>query len=245
MTAGAAGTGPGTARRAVLVPDLDDELVVALNRVEELLLVLDFDGDPRPRLGHGEAERVDQVDGSASGEVLALPAPLDDRVALEALNRVQAAVGPTQTRYGRPAPAGGRLLGADGRYEHRSLRLVHLDAADLQVLAAAAAVLGEELATRPHSALSEAMTDGAEAAGGITPYGPATTPQALVEALARAHGLLDLAVTDDTRALAARVADLDHGDVVLTPAEDTAYERLAGRFNAMWTLSDPLARWTY
>ena len=221
-----------TGRRSVLVPDLDDELIVVLNQVEELLLVLDF--DQHPAGAHVDA-----------GEPLVLPAPLADRVALDALNRVQAAVAPTQTRHDRATPAGGRLLGADGRYEHRPLRLIHLEETDLQMLAAAAAVLGRELAIRPHSTLSEAMTDGAEAAGGVNPYGPAPTPQVLVETLARAHGLLDLAVTADTRALAARVTDLDHHDVVLTSDEEAAYQRLADRFNAMWASSDPLARWIY
>lgn len=251
----AAGPGGGTrggfsfGLRVVLVPDLGDELVTVLARVEELLLV------------------VDDAAGAADDlEPLVLPAPLAGRVALDALARVAAAVGPTQTRTDRPPPPGGRLLGPDGRSERRPLRLVTLDPADLHVLAAAAAVLGVELATRSGSELCEAMDVGADAAGEITPSttpsgavpgvtpdvvpaavssGSPTSAASLVEALARAHGLLDLVGTDDTRVLAARVADLDHGDVVLNAAEDAAYERLAGRFTTMWTSADPPTRWVH
>lgn len=208
-----------------LVPDLDDELVGTLGQVEELLLTLSaWEDDP--------------------DDPAVLPAPLAGRVALEALHRVQDAIAPTQTRQGRPAPAGGRLLGPDGRYEHRPLRLVALDPADLETLAAAAAALGRELATRPHSELAEAIAAGAEAAAPT--YGPAPAPVQLVEALARAHGLLDLVDTDDTALLRARLLeDGVAGDVVLTTQEGHAYGRLAERMNAMWALSDPLAHFLY
>lgn len=231
------GFGRGAVRRVVLVPDLDDELTVVLSQVEELLLTV-------------AAAALDALNDDHGHEVqpLMLPAPLAGRVALDALNRVQAVVEPTQTRDGRPAPGGGRLLGADGRYEHRPLRLVVLDPADLDVLSAAAATMGHELATGPRSVLWEVLHAGAEAAAGAGLYGLTETtviPHALVEALARAHDLLDLAVTDDTRTVATRVADLDHGDIVLTPSEDAAYERLRDRFNTTWTGADPLATWTY
>ena len=74
---------------------------------------------------------------------------------------------------------------------------------------------------------------------------PAPTPAALVVGLARAHGPLDLADTDDTATLRARLRAAGGADVVLTPAEEAAYHRLAGRTNAMWTSSNPLDRWLY
>ena len=123
------------------------------------------------------------------------------------------------------------------------LRLVEVDEQDLAVLAAAAAVLGRELATRPHGELAEAMDAGADAARGD--YGPAPTPVQLVETLARVHGLLDLASTADTELLTARIAAAGRDDVVLTAAEAAAYERIADRFNGMWALSDPLSRFLY
>jgi len=116
MRFGSFGSDHGGARR--LVPDLDDEMVFVLAQVEEVLLTLSaWESDP-----------------DAPAE---LPAPLAGRRALEALNRVQALIAPTQTRIDRN---GGeilvtvgpdRLLGPDGRYEHRPLRLVALDQADL------------------------------------------------------------------------------------------------------------------
>ena len=208
-----------------LLPDLDDELTHALGQLEELLLTLAAweDGPDAP---------------------VALPAPLADRQALQALERVAAVVTPTQTRAETTAPPGcGRLLGPDGHYEHMPLRLVEVDEQDLAVLAAAAAVLGRELATRPHGELAEAMEAGADAARGD--YGPAPTPVQLVETLARVHGLLDLAGTADTELLTARIAGAGRDDVVLTAAEAAAYERIADRFNGMWTLSDPLSRFLY
>jgi len=34
-------------------------------------------------------------------------------------------------------------------------------------------------------------------------------------------------------------------DEVLTAAEGTAYQRVVTRFNRMWTLADPVERFTY
>jgi hypothetical protein len=159
-----------------LVPDLDDELTHALGQLEELLSTL--------------AAWEDDPDAP-----LALPTPLAGRRALQALQRV------------------------------------------------AAAVLGRELATRPHSELVEAMEAGADAARGD--YGQAPTPVQLVATLARVHGLLDLAITADTELLTARIAAAGRNDVVLTTAEAAAYQRIADRFNGMWALSDPLSRFLY
>jgi len=35
------------------------------------------------------------------------------------------------------------------------------------------------------------------------------------------------------------------GDVVLTSVEEAAYQRLVTRFTGMWTLADPVDRFTY
>lgn len=209
-----------------LIPDLDDELCDALSRVEELLLTLavwEADPDDPPQL----------------------PAPLAGRVALEALNRVQDAVAPTQSRHQKPAPAGGRLLGPDGRYEHRPLRLATLDLADLAVLAASAAKLGRELAINPHGEIAEAMAAGAEAAASVTADAHAPRPVELVEALSRAHGVLDLADTDDTTTLAELITAAGEEDLVLTDDAEAAYQRTAQRFNTMWALGSGLDRFLY
>jgi hypothetical protein len=205
-----------------LIPDLDDELSHALYQVEELLLTLAV----------WEEDAADPV---------TLPAPLAHRATLDALNRVQAVINPTQSRTDRPTP-GGRIVGPDGHYEHRPLRLVRLDPTDVDVLGAAAALLGRELATEPHGELADAMAAGAEAA---TVYGPAPRPVQLVEALARAHGLLDLAPTGDTAHLAELLKAAGDSDLVLTPLGEAAYVRTADRFNAMWALNSGLDRFLY
>jgi len=35
------------------------------------------------------------------------------------------------------------------------------------------------------------------------------------------------------------------GDIVLTAAEEAAYQRVITRFDRMWTLADPVERFTY
>jgi hypothetical protein len=202
-----------------VVPDLDDELVFVLGQAEEVLLTLSaWESDP--------------------DEPAVLPAALADRRALDALNRVQSSIGPTQTRFDRngaaiPVTVGpARLLGPDRCYEHRPLRLVDLDQNDLDLLAAATAEMGRVLAVSPHSELADALAAGAEAAGDT--HRSAAEPVAIVMGLTRALGVLDLAVTDDTTLLAARIAVEPGTDVVLTPTEEAAYTRLADRINTMW-----------
>jgi hypothetical protein len=213
-----------------LVPDLDVELVFVLNQVEEVLLTLSaWESDP---------------DNPA-----VLPAPLAGRRALEALNRVQGLIAPTQTRTDRagaaiPVTVGpARLLGPDGRYEHRALRLVALDQADLDLLAAAAGEMGRALAVDPHGELADAISAGAEAAGAADR--PPLAPTEVVAGLARVLSVLDLAVTDDTAPLTARVEVQAGADVVLSLAEEAAYARLADRINTMWADRSGINRFLY
>jgi hypothetical protein len=206
-----------------LVPDLDDELCFALDLVEEVLLAL--------------AAREWNPDGPT-----VLAGPLVGWVALEALARVEGAIAPTQSSDDRPAPCGGRVLAPDRRYEHRPLRLVRIDEADLAVLSAAAAALGHQLAIDPCGQLAEAVTAGAEAATG---KGPAATPMRIVELFARVTGLLDLADTDDSVRLARRVAAVGDYDLVLSAAEEVAYQRTVDRFNEMWTSGSEIDRYLY
>jgi hypothetical protein len=212
-------------RRALvryLIPDLDDGLCNALGQVEQLLLTL--------------------ATWEEASEVPVLSAPLAGWVALKALYRVQAVISPTQTRADQPTPPG-RVLGPDGSDAHRPVRLVALDPADVEVLGAAAAVLGRELALDPYGEMFEAMAAAAEAAAGV--YGPEPLPVQLVEALARVHGLLDLAPTDDTARLTALLDAAGDTAVVLSRADEAAYIRTAERFNAMWGLSNGLDRFPH
>lgn len=126
------------------------------------------------------------------------------------------------------------MLAPDGRYEQNPLVPVQLAAADLDVLGRAARGLGA-------AARTFAVGDALEEASHI---GPHLTPTALVEHVARLHGVLDLEFTEDARTLLPRLQDSLVSDVVLTPSEDAAYRRTADRINTMWTGS-ALDRWAY
>ena len=209
---------------ATLIPDLDDELLHALSQIEELLLTL--------------AAWVSDQDEPAR-----LPEPLAGEVALAAVRAVCDGVRPTQSAGDHPAYPG-RLLGPDGRYEHRPLRLALLDPADVAVLSRAGQVLGLASATQPHSELVEAMAAGAEAAA--LSYGPAPTPGELVETIARVAGVLTPPDTDDTRVLAELLADAGHDqEIVLTTTQETAYQRITDQLNGVWALGSGLTRYTY
>ncbi len=115
-------TRPG--QRTVLVVDLDGEPLAPLRALEEILLCL------------GTWEDDDQKNPGTDTEPL--PAPLADRAALAAVQRLLTALAPTQSRgSGR-----GRLLAPDGRYEHAPITALTLPAAGINLLSATAAALG-------------------------------------------------------------------------------------------------------
>jgi len=210
--------------RVVVLLDLDEEFTAALGEVEELLLTLRWQetGDPDVLVVH--------------------PAALGGGVALQALRRVADTVRPTQTDP--DTATGGRLLGPDGRYEHVPLRFVRLRTADIDALSAAAAALGETVR-------SEEITDALRLHAGHQAQDRRFPDPvaALVALVARVAGVLDLEWTRDAELLRARLgqlaADDAAGDVVLTAAEEAAYQRVVTRFNQMWTLADPVERFTY
>jgi hypothetical protein len=106
-----------------LVPD--DDFWIQLERGEEPLLLQLAIAEDAER----DSERPYQ-----------LPAPIADRVALEAYHRVQDVLA---RRRRQPR---GRLLGPDGRYEHPPLLLVELPGEDLNVLDGALQALNRALA---------------------------------------------------------------------------------------------------
>jgi hypothetical protein len=203
-----------------LVPDLDDELTVALASVEELLLTLAA------------------WEGEDSG--LGLPVPLAGRVALEATGRLWAALAPTQGNRARQAGRTGRLFGPDGRYEHLPFRLADVDPGDVATLAAAARELGSPSASDP---ARDAVEVGADMAYGCHDE---TSCEQLVMRVAQIAGLLDLAETADTTVLRGLLETAGPaGDVVLTVDAEAAYQHLAGRFNQMWVLGSGMSRFLY
>ncbi|MEU8319037.1 hypothetical protein AB0C33_11760 [Nonomuraea sp. NPDC048881] len=110
----------GLGPRAVLVPDLGEDLARAVGELERLLLVL----------------RAAESVGSP------LPGPLAGGIALTALRRLWRAIGPTQGRRAAAARLAGRLYAPGGQVEHVPLRLVDVDPLDVATLSAAAVALG-------------------------------------------------------------------------------------------------------
>jgi hypothetical protein len=203
-----------------LVPDLDDELTVALASVEELLLTLAAWEDQDPGLG--------------------LPTPLAGQAALQATRRLWAALAPTQGDRALQGGRAGRLLGPGGRYEHLPFRLAEVDPGDVATLAAAARELGSPSASDP---VREGVEAGADLAYGR--HDEASCRQLVMRA-AQIAGLLDLAETDDTTVLRGLLeAAGPAGDVVLTADAEAAYQRLAGRVNQMWGLGSGISRFLY
>ncbi|WP_245159204.1 LuxR family transcriptional regulator [Blastococcus sp. TF02A-35] len=208
----------------MLVVDLDGEPLTPLCALEEILLCL------------GTWEDDDRQDPRADTEPLRLPAPLADRVALAATQRLLAVLAPTQSR----PPGCGRLLAPDGRYEHAPMTALTLPAADIDLLAATAATLG-------HSRLDP---DIAELVDGHVEQLDDTYCRAdrtdLVSLLARLAGLLDLSPTDDTRLLTARLQATSPGaDCVFSDAEEAAHARTADRMNHIWAHGSGIDRYLY
>ncbi|TQN37300.1 hypothetical protein FHU33_3943 [Blastococcus colisei] len=212
-------TRPG--QRAVLVVDLDGEPLAPLRALEEIPL----------RLGMWEDD--DRQGPSADTEPLRLPAPLADRVALAAVQRLLTALAPTQSR----AATQGRLLAPDGRYEHAPMTVLSVPAADIELLAAIAATLG-------HPRLDPDITD--LVAGHAEQLNPGYRRTDLVSVLARLAGLLDLPPSDDTRLLTARLRAIPLGtDCVLSDAEEAAHARTADRMNCLWADGSGIDRYLY
>jgi hypothetical protein len=211
-------------QRTVLVVDLDGEPLAPLRALEEILLCL------------GTWEDDDRQDPSTGTEPLRLPAPLADWAALAAVQRLLTALAPTQSQ----GPERGRLLAPDGRYEHAPMTALTLPAADIDLLAATAAALG-------HPRLDADIADLVAAHAEQLPSGYRRADRTeLVSLLARLAGLLDLAPTDDTRLLTARLrATLPGTDCVLSDAEEAAHARTADRMNHMWEHGSGIDRYLY
>lgn len=214
-----AGVTGDTGTRTVLVPDLDEDLTAGLGEVEELLMTLRWQEEEDP-------------DGSVQH-----PPALAGGAALQALRRVADTVRLTQTNP--DTWAGVRVLGPDGRYEHTPLRFVRLWRADIAALSAVAAALGEPVR-------SEEVAEALRMHAAHRPADPrAPDPVAgLVSLVARVAGLLDLAWTEDAELLRARLQPTTQ-DVVLTVAEEAAYQRTVTRLNSMWALGSGVDRLVY
>ncbi|MFI0453677.1 hypothetical protein [Actinomadura sp. 6N118] len=210
--------------RTVLIPDLDEEITHALTALEEVLLTLD----------------------GAEADGMPVPGALAGGAALAAVRRLWSVLAPTQGDRARRAGLTGRLLAPDGRHEHIPLRVVDVEAADVDQLAAAARALGD-----PHA--DELVHDAVDEVGDAV-FQPgdmrAGVGRRLVVAIAALAGVLDLADTPAAVMLRDRLAAAAHADgpaadVVLTEAEERAYGETVTRINQMWSQGDPLQRWAY
>jgi hypothetical protein len=214
------------------VPD-EEELWTLLSQSEKLLSGL---------------ARAAEGDDQPSG----FPAPLADRAAVEALDRVWDALAESLTPPERQhTPTGATLYAPDGR-EHTPLRLVTIPQADLTVLEAAVQVCSHatirnpllpEETTGQFAGLREAL-DQIELDPQQSP-----TPQeplrgaAVLGGLARLVALLDLTPNADTQLLASAISE--PGDTVLTDEAEAAYQRVITRINALISDVDPLRRFLY
>jgi hypothetical protein len=115
-----------------------------------------------------------------------------------------------------------------------------LPAADIDLLRATAAALG-------HSGLDPDIGELVDAHAEHLASGYRQADRTdLVTLLARLAGLLDLAPTDDTRLLTARLrATPPSIDCVLSDAEEAAHARTADRMNHIWAHSSGIDRYLY
>jgi len=208
----------------VLAVDLAGEPLAQLHALEEIPL----------RLGTWEDD--DRQNQSADTEPLRLPPPLADRVTLSATQRLLAALAPTQSR----PPECGRLLAPGGRYEHAPMTSLTVPAADIDLLCATSAALGHPGLDADIAELVNTHAD--QLALG---YRRADRTE-LVSLLARLADLLDLAPTDDTRLLTARLRATPPGtDCVLSDAEEAAHARTVDRMNHLWAHGAGIDRYPY
>lgn len=211
-------------QRVVLMADLDGDVLEPLSALDELLLAL------------ATWEADDRAGPPSADGPLQLPPPLADQVALGAVQRLVAALGPTQFR----GASHGRLRRPDGLGEHAPLTVLTLAAADVHTLSATARTLG-------HPGLDEDVAGLVQSfAAGLSTPRERVDRAGFVSRIARLAGLLDLAPTPQSQLLVDRLTGVRPGDdVVLTVAEELAYEHTADRMNAMWGLGSAAARALY
>jgi hypothetical protein len=153
------------------------------------------------------------------------------------VRRLAQALQPTQGL----GPARGRLLGPDGSYEHTPLSVLILRSADIDILSTTARALG-----RPglEPDLVDVLTAYADRfADQLAGRCESADRAEFVVGIAGLAGLLDLAPTEATQLLVARLtASPSSLDLALTDAEEAAYARTVDRMMAMWVHGWELTR---
>lgn len=211
-------------QRTVLVVDLGGELLAPLHALTDLLYALVC------------WEADDAEDPPTERPVLRLAEPLARGRALRAVQRLTAALEPTQSL----GPGRGRLLAPDGIYDHAWLSVFTLPAADIDLLSQTAQILGHP-GLHPDLA---ALVEGAVA--GLSTHRQEVDRAGFVSLVARTAGLLDLATTPQAQLLIDRLRVVGpEVDLALTEDEEAAYAHTADRMNAMWALGATAARALY
>jgi hypothetical protein len=201
-------------RRVALVLDLDGQPLTVLAVLEELLADL------------AAWEESDATDPPQNRAPLRLPAPLAGGVALAAVWRLRAGLTPSQFL----GPNRARLRGPKGD-ECLRLSAVVLAAMDIALLSATAQALGH-----PGLDADVAALLNAHASQEDQPCGREHRAE-FIARLAAIAGLLDLAPTEQSRLLTARLtAGRPRRDRALTEADQAAYAHTVDRMIRMWSL---------
>jgi hypothetical protein len=168
------------------------------------------------------------VDEEMPDGVEPLPSVLSDGFGLEALDRIAVVLRPTQYRRGP------RLLGTHGA-EYQQISFVSVDVDDLETMGEAIRALGLAV-LRGDRRVCDLLQIFAAAS---LPKSGRCTPEEIIAAFARLHGLLDLAWTEDAATLHHHLREIprDATEVALHPDAERAYLDLAARLAGMWGTS--------
>ncbi|MFC8223842.1 hypothetical protein ACFUTY_37445 [Streptomyces sp. NPDC057362] len=217
------------ARRRVLLPDDEDWLALFMNMEEPLLLQLAL---------NTRAVRDGEED------VWQLPADLDGAAAHDAWGRLfQALPAPlrhTATNTNRSVPNDARppgqyiLYAPDGRWEHTPLYPADIDPRDVDTVAAVLAHFRRAVEGHDDTQLADFLE---QLADDWAEPGRNGDPEKLVNDFARGLAVLHLDRQPDTKVLLTAVAAAGPGQepperIVLTPAQEDAYQRFATRLSS-------------
>jgi hypothetical protein len=204
--------------RITLIPDLGTDITEALD-----LVVRAFRRVEREGLRHG---------GHPPGFAVT---PL-----LGSAQDLQLAIAPSQGVHAKRTRLG-KMFAPDGQYQHIPFRLVPIRNTDLDRLRLVVAALGQ-----PRLAAAVVSESRRPETPDETLRPPEDRTRILAKRVGQLASLLDLEHDADTRILIAAISGTDSSkDIVLTPAQEEAYQRTATRINDAWDESDPAYRTIY
>ncbi|MEU9480805.1 hypothetical protein [Streptomyces sp. NPDC048191] len=215
-------------RRRVLLPDDEDWLALFMNMEEPLLQQLALNS---------------RAVCAGEEDVWELPADLDGAAAHDAWGRLfQALPEPlrhTATNTGRYRPSDAQpagkytLYAPDGRWEHTALYPADIDPRDVDTVASVLAHFRRAVEGQDDTELADFLE---QMAGDWAEPGRDGDPKQLVDFFARGLAVLHLDDQPDTKVLLAAVAAAGGEEaperIVLTPAQEDAYQRFATRLSS-------------